>query len=96
MKKKEIIREIAKKTGIEVMQTETVVESFMNTVKEQLINNETIYLRGFGSFQLKKRAAKKARIIRKNLAITIPAHFIPSFKPSKKFRNMVKKRITKV
>jgi len=93
MKKKEIIREIAKKTGIEVMQTETIVESFMSTVKEQLSNNEIIYLRGFGSFQLKKRAAKKARIIRKNIAITIPAHYIPSFKPSKKFKDTVKKRV---
>jgi len=92
MKKKEVIREIAKKTGIEVMQTETIVESFMSTVKEQLSNNKIIYLRGFGSFQLKKRAAKKARIIRKNIAITIPAHYIPSFKPSKKFKDTVKKR----
>ncbi len=92
MKKKEIIREIAKKTGLEVMHTETVVESFMSTVKEELVNNKVIYLRGFGSFQLKKRASKKARIIRKNMAITIPAHFIPSFKPSKKFRELVKKR----
>jgi DNA-binding protein HU-beta len=60
MKKKEIIREIAKKTGMEVMQTETVVESFMNTVKEELINNKTIYLRGFGSFQLKETSIKKS------------------------------------
>jgi DNA-binding protein HU-beta len=50
-------------------------------------------LRGFGSFIVKKRAAKKGRNISKNTTIVIPEHFIPSFKPAKTFGEKVKKSV---
>lgn len=93
MKNEEIISEITKYTGIESKQTEVIVETFMNTVEEQLVNQKMVRLSGFGSFKLKKRAAKKARDINKNKEMIIPEHFVPSFKPSKKFRERVKKEI---
>lgn len=93
MKNEELISEITKYTGIESKQTEVIVETFMNTVEEQLVNQKMVRLSGFGSFKLKKRAAKKARDINKNTEMIIPEHFVPSFKPSKKFREMVKKEI---
>lgn len=61
------------------------VEAFMDTVKESLSNEENVYLRGFGSFILKKRAQKVARNISKNTTIVIPEHNIPAFKPAKTF-----------
>ncbi|MBQ7550172.1 MAG: integration host factor subunit beta [Bacteroidales bacterium] len=91
MTKAEIVNEIANKTGIDKNAVQTVVESFMNTVKGSLANDENVYLRGFGSFIVKERAQKTARNISKKETIVIPAHKIPAFKPCKTFVNIVKK-----
>ena len=91
MTKADIVREIAKKTGIENATVLASVEAFMETVKESLAKEENVYLRGFGSFILKKRAAKTARNISKNTTLIIPEHTIPAFKPAKTFAEMIKK-----
>jgi len=93
MTKADIVKEISKKTGIEKVTVQKTVEAFMETVKESLVSNQNVYLRGFGSFIVKKRAEKKARNISKNTTIVIPEHFIPSFRPSKKFVNKVKDNV---
>lgn len=85
MTKAEVISKIAKSTGIERAHIHAVVESFMETIKTSMGNDENIYLRGFGSFVVKQRAEKKARNISKNTTITIPARKIPGFKPAKTF-----------
>ncbi len=90
MTKAEIVAEIANKTGIEKVAVQAVVESFMGAVKNSLVKNENVYLRGFGSFIIKERAEKTGRNISKNTSIIIPAHFIPAFKPAKEFVNEVK------
>ncbi len=90
MTKADIVNEIAKSTGVEKVQVQQIVEAFMESVKGSLINNENVYLRGFGSFIIKKRATKVARNISKNTTITIPAHNIPAFKPAKSFVAKVK------
>ena len=90
MTKADIVSEIAKKTGVEKTQIQTIVEAFMEEVKISLEKEENVYLRGFGSFIIKKRAEKVARNISKNTTITIPAHNIPAFKPAKVFVNEVK------
>ena len=90
MTKADIVSEIAKKTGVEKTQIQTIVEAFMDEVKGSLENNENVYLRGFGSFIIKKRAEKVARNISKNTTITIPAHNIPAFKPAKSFVAKIK------
>ena len=66
------------------------IEKFMETVKDSLSKGEPVYLRGFGSFIVKKRAQKTARNISKETTIIIPAHNIPAFKPAKTFMNNVK------
>ena len=92
MTKAEIVNEISKKTGIDKATVLTAVEAFMESVKESLIQKEdNVYLRGFGSFILKKRAKKTARNISKNTTIIIPEHNIPAFKPAKTFTIAVKK-----
>ena len=55
-----------------------------------MAKGDNVYLRGFGSFIIKTRAEKTGRNISKNVAITIPAHNIPAFKPAKTFMNAVK------
>ncbi|MBQ7750645.1 MAG: integration host factor subunit beta [Bacteroidales bacterium] len=92
MTKAEIVNEIAKATGIEKAQVLTVVEAFMETVKESVSNNEPVYLRGFGSFIVKHRAQKAARNITKKSTMVIPAHDIPAFKPAKVFIASVKEK----
>lgn len=90
MTKADIVNEIAKNTGIDKAAVLKTVEAFMDTVKDSLAKNENVYLRGFGSFVVKQRAEKTARNISKNTTIIIPAHNIPSFKPSKSFMSVVK------
>ena len=93
MTKADIVNEISKKTGIEKVTVQKTVEAFMESVKDSLVSNQNVYLRGFGSFIVKKRAEKKARNISKNTTIVIPEHNIPSFRPSKKFVNKVKNNV---
>lgn len=91
MTKAEIITEISNKTGIEKVDVQEAVEAFFKVVKDSMVNGENVYVRGFGSFVVKKRAKKTARNISKNTAIIIPEHFVPSFKPAKVFVEKVKK-----
>ena len=90
MTKADIVNEIAKSTGAEKVLVQTIVEAFMEEVRNSLIENNNVYLRGFGSFIIKKRATKVARNISKNTTITIPEHNIPAFKPAKSFVAKVK------
>lgn len=90
MTKADIVNEISKNTGIEKSTVLATVEQFMDTVKGSLANGENVYLRGFGSFIVKKRAKKTARNISKNTTIIIPEHNIPAFKPAKTFMSEVK------
>ncbi len=91
MTKADIINQISKETGIEKVAVQKTVEAFMESVKDSLSNGDNVYLRGFGSFIVKRRAEKTARNISKNTSIVIPAHNIPAFKPSKTFVSQVKK-----
>lgn len=90
MTKQEVVNEIAAKTGVDKQDALKCVEAFMETVKESLIDGENVYLRGFGSFILKKRATKTARNISKNTTLVVPEHNIPAFKPAKVFMQGVK------
>jgi DNA-binding protein HU-beta len=90
MTKADIVNEVAKATGIEKIAVQNVIESFMESVKDSLAQDNNVYLRGFGSFIVKKRAKKTARNISKNTTLIIPEHNIPSFKPAKVFMNKVK------
>jgi DNA-binding protein HU-beta len=90
MTKADMINAISRNTGIEKTTVLKTVESFMETVKDSIVDGDNVYLRGFGSFIVKERAEKTARNISKNTSIIIPAHNIPSFKPAKTFVTKVK------
>ena len=86
----DIVNEISQKTGIEKATVLATVEAFMETVKDSLAGGNEVFLRGFGSFILKKRATKTARNISKKTTIIIPEHHIPAFKPAKVFLQSIK------
>jgi DNA-binding protein HU-beta len=94
MTKADIVNEISEKTGIEKVAVQATVEAFMKSVKTSLTEGEKVYLRGFGSFIVKKRAQKTGRNISKNTTIIIPEHFVPAFKPAKVFVDKVKNETT--
>lgn len=93
MTKADIVAEIAEKTGVEKVAVQVTVEAFMNSIRDSLEKGNNVYLRGFGSFIVKKRAEKTGRNISKNQAIIIPAHYIPAFKPAKTFTERVKAKV---
>jgi len=93
MTKAEVVSKISSQTGVEKITTLAIVESFMNEVMNAVSENESVFLRGFGTFKAKKRAQKTGRNIKKNTTIIIPEHHIPSFKPSKLFTQEVKKKV---
>lgn len=85
MTKADLVQEISKQTGIGRDEVLMIVESFMETVKGSLSRGKEVYLRGFGSFIIKRRAEKTGRNIGQNTTLIIPAHDIPAFRPSKEF-----------
>ena len=93
MTKADIVSKISDKSGIEKADVLATVEAFMTEVKGSLEQGENVYLRGFGSFIIKRRAEKTGRNISKNTTIIIPAHNIPSFKPAKVFMEGVKSNV---
>jgi len=94
MRKAELVNIIADKTGVPKVDVLVTLETFFNEVKDSLADSENVYIRGFGSFVIKKRAKKIGRNIKKNKAIEIPEHYIPSFKPAKIFVEQVKDNVT--
>ena len=92
MTKEELAKEIASRTGVEKLLVNKTIESFMEIVKINMTKGQNIYLRSFGTFQVKKRAKKTARNISKNTTIIIPEHYIPAFKPAKEFTDKIKSK----
>ena len=93
MTKAELVSQIANRTGVEKVTVLNTVETFMEVMKDTMSRGENVYLRGFGSFILKRRAEKTGRNITKNTSIRIPAHYIPAFKPAKPFATEVKTKV---
>lgn len=90
MRKADLINKISDKTGIPKVDVLVTLETMFKEIKQNLAEGENIYVRGFGSFIIKKRAAKIGRNIKKNIAVAIPEHFIPAFKPAKEFVQEIK------
>ena len=93
MRKADLVSNISDKTGVPKVDVLVSLEAFFSEVKETLESGENVYIRGFGSFIIKKRAKKIGRHIKKNKAIEIPEHYIPAFKPSKVFVEKVKENV---
>jgi len=94
MRKADLVNAISEKTGVAKVDVLVSLEALFKEIKTTLQNGENVYVRGFGSFIIKKRAKKIGRHIKKGKAIEIPEHFIPSFKPAKVFVEQVKKNVS--
>ena len=91
MTKAEIVSEICKQTGIEKDKALKTVEAFMAIIKEQIVEGEDIFLRGFGTVTTKTRARKVGRLIKENKSVIVPEHKIPYFKPCDEFKSQLMK-----
>ncbi|HRD81697.1 MAG: integration host factor subunit beta [Saprospiraceae bacterium] len=96
MRKADLVNAISEKTGVAKVDVLVALETFFKEVKGSLAGGENVYIRGFGSFVIKRRAKKIGRHIKRNEAIEIPEHFIPSFKPAKVFVDQVKNNVTEM
>ena len=93
MRKADLVTAISEKTGVPKVDVLVTLETFFKEVKNSLAEGENVYIRGFGSFVVKKRAKKIGRHIKRNEAIEIPEHYIPAFKPAKIFTEHVKDKV---
>lgn len=93
MRKADLVAAISEKTGVPKVDVLVTLETFFKEVKQSLSDGENVYIRGFGSFIIKKRAKKIGRHIKKNISIEIPEHYIPAFKPAKVFVEQVKTNV---
>ena len=90
MTKAELVKEVVKNTGVEIITVEKTIEALMETVKDSMVKGNDVFIRGFGSFLVKKRAKKTATNISKNTVVIVPEHFVPTFKPAKEFKLKIK------
>lgn len=90
MTKSEIVNEIAVRTGLEKTAIADTIDNFFMVVKNSMVSGNNIYLRGFGTFELKLRKTKVARNIKRNTSLVVPAHYVARFKPAKEFAAQVK------
>ena len=93
MTKAEVIEQIVEKTGVEKPAAAAIVEGIMSSITGAMIKGDEVFLRGFGTFQLKRRAAKNGRNISKGTNVRIPEHMLPVFKPAQEFKEEVAKKV---
>ena len=93
MRKADLVTAISEKTGVPKVDVLVTLEEFFKSVKGTLASGENVYIRGFGSFIIKKRKKKIGRHIKRNISIEIPEHYIPAFKPAKVFMEQVKENL---
>lgn len=96
MRKADLVSKIAENTGVAKVDVLVTVEALFKEIRESLTNGENVYVRGFGSFVVKRRAQKVGRNIQQNTSVVIPEHYIPSFRPSKTFTDKVKRNVKTV
>ncbi len=91
MTKADIVDRVAAGTGLTKLETEAIIEGFITTVIEALKEGKGIEIRGFGSYKVKKKNARQARNPKTGEQVFVPAHFVPTFKFSKDFKEIVDK-----
>lgn len=90
MTKKEIVKAISEEIGMTQLKTKEIVQKTFDAIVETLITESRIELRNFGVFEVKKRAARKARNPRTGDKVLVPAKFVVTFKPGKEMEAKVR------
>lgn len=89
MTKADLVEEVAGKTGLTRTDVAVVVEAFLEAVKKSLEGGHNIEIRGFGTFKIKQRKARKARNPRSGEEVPVPDRKVPVFKPSNEFKALI-------
>jgi DNA-binding protein HU-beta len=89
MTKADIVDRVAVGTGLTKLETEAIIEGFFTTVIEALKEGRGIEIRGFGSYKVKKKNARNARNPKTGEKVFVDEHFVPTFKFSKEFKEIV-------
>ncbi|MFA6542140.1 MAG: HU family DNA-binding protein [Bacteroidota bacterium] len=95
MTKADIVDIIASGTGLTKVETEAVVDGFIQTVIASLRDGKNIEIRGFGSFKVKKRKGRMARNPRTGEQVPVEDHYVPIFKVSKELKSVVNENLKK-
>ncbi len=90
MTKKEIVKTISDEIGLTQLKTKEIVQKTFDAIVETLVDERRIELRNFGVFEVKKRAARKARNPRTGTKVHVPAKFVVTFKPGKEMEERVR------
>lgn len=93
MTKMEIVNKIVKSTGLPMATVLATVELLIDTIKKNLVEGEQVYLKGFGTFMVKRRQSKPARNIKTGERVIIPTHNRPVWLPNPDFKDMIAKKI---
>ena len=91
MRKADLINHVSETTGVSKIDVLVTVETTLQAIQQTLAAGESVFIRGFGTFAPKKRAAKKGRNIKKGEPVHIPAHSVPHFKPGAEFKAKLKR-----
>ena len=94
MTKKEIVKEISDKLQLTQLKTKEIVQQTFDAIIDTLVEEERIELRNFGVFEVKQRAARKARNPRTGAKVEVPAKFVVTFKPGKEMEEKVQRLVT--
>ncbi len=89
MTKADIVDKVASGTGLTKLETEAIIEGFLKTVIDSLKEGKGIEIRGFGSYRVKKKNARQARNPKSGASVFVPEHYVPAFKFSKDFKEIV-------
>ena len=95
MTKADIVDKVAAGTGLTKLETEAIIEGFFKTVIESLKDGKGIEIRGFGSYKVKKKTSRQARNPKTGDQVFVPEHYVPTFKFSKEFKNIVNEGMKK-
>jgi nucleoid DNA-binding protein len=88
--KKEIVKAISDELGLTQLKTKEIVQKTFDAIVETLVEDRRIELRNFGVFEVKKRAARKARNPRTGGEVEVPAKYVVTFKPGKEMEERVR------
>ncbi len=89
MTKKDIVRTISEEIGLTQQQTKQIVQKTFDAIIDSLVRERRIELRNFGVFEVKQRAARKARNPRTGRQVSVPAKYVVTFKPGKEMEAKV-------
>ena len=91
MTKADLVEQVAEKTGLTRTDVAVVVDTFLDTIKKSMEMGNNIEIRGFGTFKIKLRKARKAHNPRTGEEVPVPDRKVPVFKPSNEFKGMITK-----